>query len=84
MAERSHRRAWTAIAVALFVVGAVVALGMLVPSILLATDSGREFTAGDALMPLLAAALFALAGVTALKIGPRLTAKPDARPGSAG
>lgn len=83
MVESKRTKAWTAIAVALFVIGAVVGLGMLVPSILLTTNAGREFAASDALMPLLAVALFALAGVTALKLGPKLTAKTDAQSSAA-
>lgn len=78
MVERRRSRTWAAIAVVLFAIGVLVGLGMLLPSIVLAAGYGREFALSDALMPLLALALFALASITALKVGPRLTAKPGA------
>lgn len=51
---------------------------MLVPSIVLSTATGREFIVSDPLTPLLPLALYFLAGITAGKIAPRVTARPEA------
>lgn len=76
MPNTKNAKRWRVVSIACLAAGIIVALGTPVPSIVLAAIGAHQFAASDALLPLLALALFILASVTALKIGPKLTARP--------